>query len=334
MKLTVLLGGTSSERNVSLASGLRMGAALREAGHDVRLLDPATGEIDAATEATLAARGVGAEPPTQEALRALLAADGTPMLATHPLVRDADCVVLALHGGRGEDGTVQALLDLAGVPYTGSGAMATAVALDKDLTKRLLRHAGVPTAEWRMAPIDADAAIAALGLPLIVKPNREGSTVGLSVVKRREDLDAAIALAARYDREVMVEAFVAGRELTVPVLAGRALPVGEIIAAKEIYDYECKYTPGMAREEFPAALDAATTARVQRAAEDGYRALKLRGCARLDFRLAPDGTLACLEANTLPGMTALSLVPQSAAAAGIGFADFCRSLVDDALASR
>jgi D-alanine-D-alanine ligase len=333
MRLTVLLGGTSSERNVSYASGLRMAGGLREAGHEVRLLDPATGEVTPDVEAALRSRAVGTEPPSLDELAALRAADRTPTLPTHPLVTDADCVVLALHGGRGEDGTVQALLDVAGVPYTGSGAMATAIAMDKDLTKRLLVVADVPTAPWRMAPVSADEAIAALGLPLIVKPNREGSTVGLSIVKRAEDFDAAVALASRYDREVMVEQFVAGRELTVPVLAGRALPVGEIIAAKEIYDYECKYTPGMAREEFPAALDDATTDRVQRAAERAYVALKLRGCARLDFRLGLDGRLACLEANTLPGMTALSLVPQSAAAAGIGFADFCRTLVEDALAA-
>jgi D-alanine-D-alanine ligase len=267
-------------------------------------------------------------------LDALRRVDLTPSLPTHPLILDADCVVLALHGGRGEDGTIQALLDVAGVPYTGSGAMATAIAMDKDLTKRLLVVAGVPTAPWVMAPVGVDEAIAQLGLPLIVKPNREGSTVGLSIVKRAEEFEAAVALAGRYDAEVMVEQFVAGRELTVPVLAGRALPVGEIIAAKEIYDYECKYTPGMAREEFPAAIPAETTERVQRAAETAYAALKLRGCARLDFRLGPDGRLACLEANTLPGMTALSLVPQSAASAGVSFVALCQALVDDALSRR
>jgi D-alanine-D-alanine ligase len=239
--------------------------------------------------------------------------------------------VLALHGGQGEDGTVQALLDVAGVRYTGSGAMATAIAMDKDMTKRILVHAGVPTAAWRMTPIDADAAIAALGLPLIVKPNREGSTVGLTIVKAREQFAAAVAEAHRFDAEVMCERFVPGRELTVPVLAGEALPVGEIIAVKEIYDYECKYTPGMAREVFPAELSPAMTAQVQAHAVTAYTALKLRGCARIDFRLTTEGELACLEANTLPGMTALSLVPQSAAAAGVSFVEFCDRLVRDAM---
>jgi D-alanine-D-alanine ligase len=331
MLLTVLLGGTSSERNVSMASGLRMAAALRDAGHTVRLLDPATGVIESAIEAAWRERAVGVAPPSVGELAALKLHDQTPSLPTHPLVKDAECVVLALHGGQGEDGTVQALLDVAGVRYTGSGAMATAIAMDKDMTKRILVHASVPTAAWRMTPVDADVAIGALGLPLIVKPNREGSTVGLTIVKQREQFAGAVAEALRFDREVMCESFVPGRELTVPVLAGAALPVGEIIPVKEIYDYECKYTPGMAREEFPARLSAEQTATVQRYAEKAYVALKLKGCARIDFRMNPEGQFYCLEANTLPGMTALSLVPQSAAAAGVSFVDFCDRLVSDAL---
>ena len=332
MLLTVLLGGTSSERNVSLASGLRMAAALRQAGHTVRLLDPATGPVAPDIEALLRERSVGAAPPSVGELAALKLNDQTPTLPTHPLVKDADCIVLALHGGQGEDGTVQALLDVAGVKYTGSGAMATAIAMDKDMTKRVLVHAGVPTAAWRMTPVDTDTAVAALGLPLIVKPNREGSTVGLTIVKQREQFDGAVAEAHRFDREVMCETFVPGRELTVPVLAGEALPVGEIIPVKEIYDYECKYTPGMAKEVFPADLSAEMTSAVQRLAERAYVALKLRGCARIDFRLTPEGEFFCLEANTLPGMTALSLVPQSAAAAGVSFVEFCDRLVQAAVA--
>jgi D-alanine-D-alanine ligase len=245
------------------------------------------------------------------------------LLGATEALRAADLVFLALHGGQGEDGTIQAFLDLLGVTYTGSGHLASGIAMDKDLTKRILRDAGVPTADWLMAPAEADVVEARLGWPVIVKPSKQGSTVGLSLVKRREDFEAAVAEAFRHDDEVMIEAFVPGRELTVGILGDVALPVGEIIPEHEIYDYECKYTPGMATEVFPADLTATATAEVQRQAQQAFRALKLRGYARIDFRYAPSGDFFCLEANTLPGMTALSLVPQAAAAAGISFEDLC-----------
>jgi D-alanine-D-alanine ligase len=169
---------------------------------------------------------------------------------------------------------------------------------------------------------------ARLGLPLIVKPSKQGSTVGLSLVKEPGGLAAAVADAGRYDDEVMIERFVPGRELTVGVLGGVPLPVGEIFPAHEIYDYECKYTAGMAREEFPAALSADDTRRVQEQAVQAFHALKLRGCARVDFRLTSEGEFFCLEANTLPGMTELSLIPQGAAVAGMSFAELCERIVE------
>jgi D-alanine-D-alanine ligase len=199
--------------------------------------------------------------------------------------------------------------------------------MDKDLSKVLFRAAGVETAEWMMAPVDEHAAIDRLKLPVVVKPSKQGSTVGLTIVKERSQLGPAITLAARYDDEVMLERFVPGRELTVGVLGDTALPVGEIFPTHELYDYECKYTTGMAREEFPARLDAAQTAEIQRQAVSAFRALKLHGYARIDFRMEPSGMFYCLEANTLPGMTALSLVPQAAAAAGISFVDLCERIV-------
>ena len=333
MNLTVLLGGTSAERDVSIASGLRIATALRERGHRVTAVDPASGEVD--LEALR--RGVGVEPPTPEELERLRAGGFAATLLALHAVRAADVVVLGLHGGSGEDGTIQAMLDLAGVRYTGSGHLASALAMDKDLSKHLFRAAGVPTADWvmltgtgRRTP-EVERAIAALGLPVVVKPSKQGSTVGLSVVKRAEDLDAAVAEAFRYDDEVMVERFVPGRELTVGILGGEALPVGEIIPQKEIYDYECKYTPGMAVEEFPARLEPAVAAALQEQARRAFRALKLRGCARIDFRLTPAGESYCLEANTLPGMTETSLIPQAAAAAGLSFGELCERLVQLAL---
>jgi D-alanine-D-alanine ligase len=164
-----------------------------------------------------------------------------------------------------------------------------------------------------------------------VKPSKQGSTVGLSIVKKAGELGPAIAEAFRFDDEVLVEEFIAGRELTVCILGGEALPVGEIIPKHEIYDYECKYTPGMAVEEFPAKLTKAESDRVQELARRAFAALKLRGCARIDFRMSADGEFYCLEANTLPGMTGTSLAPQAAAAAGVTFPELCERIVRLAL---
>jgi D-alanine-D-alanine ligase len=332
------MGGTSSERDVSLASGLRIAEALRTKGHAVKTVDTAKGPVTEAEERQMLAGGVvKTTPPTPEELARMKAESVTDTAARLPKRGDCDVAFLALHGGSGEDGTIQALLDLAGVPYTGSGHLASALAMDKDLSKHLLRAHGVRTADWLMAT-DPDAPPStgdverALGWPVIVKPSKQGSTVGLSIVKQPGELRAAIAEAFKHDDEVMIERFIAGRELSASVIGGEALPVGEIIPKHEIYDYECKYTPGMAREEFPAKLSPEATARVQQQALDGFRALKLRGYARIDFRLTEEGEFYCLEANTLPGMTELSLIPQGAAAMGISFPDLCERIVKLALA--
>ena len=334
------MGGTSAERDVSLASGVRVAEALRSCGHEVLSVDTAHGILSAPDEqAMLSGKVVKTIPPDVQALVRLNAQ----LPSTLRSLPQTDVVFLALHGGQGEDGTLQALLDLTGVPYTGSGHLASALAMDKDLSKHLFRAAGVPTADWRMAPTAAtgkreagDGGFASevereLGLPVIVKPSKQGSTVGLSIVRDIGQLWGAIDEAAKYDDEVMVEQFIPGRELTVGILGDEALPVGEIIPEHEIYDYECKYTAGMAREIFPADLTAEETRTVQELARRAFRALKLRGYARIDFRMAPDGVFYCLEANTLPGMTALSLIPQAAAAAGISFPDLCDRIVRLAL---
>ena len=309
LNILLLKGGDSSEREVSLSSGARVAAALRDRGHIVHEADP-----------------------SGDAFAVLAAAQAV------------DVVWMALHGGAGEDGTIQAMFDLAGVTYTGSGHLASALAMDKDLAKIVFRAAGVPTADWWMAraagPLDWQApdyaarAVAALGLPLVVKPSKQGSTVGLSIVKATEALDAAVREAFKYDDEVMLEAFVPGRELTVGILGDWVMPVGEIIPKREIYDYECKYTAGMAEELFPAPLPPTIRDEAQRLARVAYAALKLSGCARIDFRLHPDGGLYCLEANTLPGMTGTSLVPQAAQADGISFPELCERIALDALGSR
>ncbi len=324
------MGGASAERDVSLASGLRITEALTARGHAVTALDPAVGLLDDAALDDLRRRKVGTEPPSLEALAGLsggLRSD----LASMPEVREADVVFLALHGGEGEDGTVQALLDMAGVRYTGSGHLASALAMDKDLSKTLFRSAGVGTADWMMAPRSANEVAQTLGWPVVVKPSKQGSTVGLTVVREPDALSDAIAEAFRYDDEVMIERFIPGRELTVGVLGDVALPVGEIKPVKEIYDYECKYTAGMATEEFPANLSPDVTKQLQVQAQQAFAALKLRGYARIDFRLNDAGECYCLEANTLPGMTELSLIPQGAAAAGMSFGELCERIVQLAL---
>jgi D-alanine-D-alanine ligase len=322
MKVAVLFGGTSAERDVSLASGAQVVRALREAGHDVVAVDTAMGVLSPEQEASVLEAKIGALPPDTAALDLLATGDLTRLLST-PELAGVDVYFLALHGGAGEGGPLQALLDIAGVVYTGSGHTASAMAMDKDVTKRLLRDAGVPTPDWLMAPADTAAVEAQLGYPLVVKPSKQGSTVGLTVVKRRDQLEPAIELASRYDDEVMLERFVPGRELTVPILDNTALPVGEIIPEHEIFDYECKYQPGMSQEIFPADVPDAVAANVQQLALRAHRALKLGGYSRVDFRLGEEGAAWCLELNTLPGLTAQSLVPQSARAAGIAFPEFC-----------
>ncbi|MEQ1692634.1 MAG: D-alanine--D-alanine ligase [Gemmatimonas sp.] len=337
MNITVLLGGVSAERDVSLSSGLRIAVGLRERGHAVTCLDPAEGVLSRETEARLLASGVGSAPPSLEALAGLGSASLSPTLAMRPEVTGADCVFIALHGGQGEDGTVQALLDMAGVRYTGSGHLASALAMDKHLTKVLLRAAGVATANWLMAPpagtgtVDPDEVGRHLDWPVVVKPSKQGSTVGLSIVRAPNELQPAITEAFRYDDEVMIERFVPGRELTVGILGDQVFPTIEIKPMKELYDYECKYTPGMA-EEFVAELSPETQSKLADQARRSFSALKLRGYARIDFRLDPSGQPWCLEANTLPGMTPTSLIPQAAAAAGVLFPELCERIVLLALA--
>lgn len=331
LKITVLMGGASAERDVSLASGIRIALALSARGHTVTALDPAKGVLSQADLDELKRRNVGTEPPSLRELAGLGGGRLRDDLISMPELRQADVVFLALHGGQGEDGTVQALLDMAGVRYTGSGHLASALAMDKDLSKTLFRAAGVQTADWLMAPQPGALVEQSLGLPVVVKPSKQGSTVGLSVVHDLVDLDAAVAEAFKYDDEVMIERFIAGRELTVGVIGDDALPVGEIKPVKELYDYECKYTAGMAVEEFPANLSPNVTNKLQEQSLRAFRALKLRGYARVDFRLDARGECYCLEVNTLPGMAPTSLIPQAAAAAGIDFEEFCERIVQLAI---
>lgn len=325
MKIAVLFGGTSAERDVSIASGSQVVKALRSAGHDVVAVDTASGVLGKADEQKLLTSGVAPAPPEETTLDVLRSGNASAFLQA-PELDHIDVIFLALHGGSGEDGTLQSLLQLTGIPYTGSGPLASAIAMDKDVAKRLFVHAGVPTPDWVMAPYDAREAAERFGFPFIVKANKQGSTVGLSVVRALAEYDPAIEEALRHDDEVMIEKFVPGRELTVPILGEDALPVGEIIVEREIFDYETKYQPGMAQEIFPADLPGEVVVRAQAYALKAHRALKLSGYSRVDFRMDADGELWCLEANTLPGMTSASLFPKGAGAAGMGFPEVCERI--------
>lgn len=329
MRLIVLFGGNSMERDVSVASAAQVVSALRERGHDVHAIDAQRGRLGPADERALLSGRVAPLPPDRGSVdRPLVPVESWDAAGV-------DLVFLALHGGHGEDGTIQSVLDLAGVPYTGSGRLGSAVAWDKDVAKHLLRAAGVPTPDWLMAPVDAGRVAAELGFPVIVKPSGQGSTVGLTLVESPNGLQPAIDLAFEFDSSVMIERYVGGRELTVGILDGEALAVGEIIPKTgAIFDYEAKYQPGGADEIFPADIDPALAKRVQELGLLAHRALKLDDYSRIDFRMDAGGGVWCLEANTLPGLSAGSLLPKSAAAVGIDFPELCERICAAALRRR
>lgn len=326
MKIAVLMGGVTAERDVSLASGLAVLEALREKGHEASAIDTARGFVPREREAELLPEGVKAAPPHD--MEGALKATEIPLI---PQVRDADVAFLALHGGVGEGGGLQALLELHGIRYTGSGPLGSGIAMDKDISKRLLRDAEIPTLPWRVARApdfgyDSNSIEEQVGFPLIAKPSRQGSSVGIVVVETREDLDDAIRAAAEFDSEVMIEHFAKGRELTIGILGDTPLPPVEIRPKKGIYDYEAKYTAGMTEYICPAPVESEIIAEAQMYALRAFRVLKLHNYARIDFILSQE-KLYCLEANTLPGMTATSLLPKGAAEYGISFPDLCDKIV-------
>jgi D-alanine-D-alanine ligase len=325
MKIAVLFGGTSSERDVSIASGIQVAKALRDAGHEVIAVDTSRGILEAEEQERLLRTGVAPAPPKEEDLAVIRS--GAALLTKSASFKDVDVSFLALHGGTGEDGTIQAFLDLAGVAYTGTGHQGSAVAMDKDLSKQLFCFAGIPTPKWIMTPADPEEVKRHPGYPVVVKPNKQGSTIGLTIVEQPEELNAAIDSAFRCDDEIIIEEFIAGREFTVGVLNDKALAVGEIIPGhSHLFDYESKYQEGGAQELFPADLSEEQTLLLQELALKAHRTLKLGDYSRVDFRMDHQGNFWCLEVNTLPGMTAMSLLPKSAAAVGISFPELCEQL--------
>jgi len=296
LNITVMLGGPSAERAVSLRSGAAALKALRSLGHTVHELDP---RDDSWT-----------------------------------LPAGSDVVFLALHGTYGEDGTVQRRLETLGVPYTGCDSEASRIAFDKVLTKKLCLSAGVPTARFEVFSSPEAEWPAGWRPPVVLKPVRQGSSVGLQFVERLQDWSAALAEAFRYDSEVLMEERILGRETTAGILGGEALPVVEVRPKQGGYDYKNKYTSGRTEYLCPAPLDAATTRRIQQAALGAFHAVGGRDYGRVDVMVRPEGEPVVLEVNTLPGMTETSLLPKAAAAAGINFAELCQRMIDLAMRRR
>ena len=340
MKLCILLGGPSAEREVSLMSGYGMAKALVHHGHDITLLDPATGRAMRLED--FQADPPKAEPPSAKELGEFCIGSKMIESLTSKAILDADVVVLGLHGVPGEDGLVQSVLELLGKPYTGSDARASAICIDKNFTKIILKDSGIAVPRGMTIAKNAhpqerhaawELAEAELGIPLIVKPNDQGSTVGLSILRdnSEDEFNRALDLSHDYSGKALIEEFVEGRELTVGILGHEALPVLEITTNGGFYDYHHKYTPGMTIHICPADLPTELTSAIQ---ADALRAFEITGCrgyGRVDFRLRPDGTYSCLEINTLPGMTSTSLIPDAATAAGISFEELCERIVQAAL---
>ena len=293
-KVAVLYGGRSAEREVSLKSGAMVLAALRKRGVDAHGFDP-----------------------RERDLAALIA-------------EKFDRVFIALHGRYGEDGTIQGALELLGIPYTGSGVLASALAMDKWRSKLVWQSAGIPTPRYELLTPASDLAAAAarLGLPLMVKPANEGSSIGMSKVRRGAELEEAFALAANYDRVVIAEQFIDGIELTAGVLGGEALPLIKLETPREFYDYEAKYVADDTRYIIPCGLAADAEAALQRQVLAAFAALDCRGWGRVDLLLDAAGRPWFIEVNTSPGMTDHSLVPMAARHAGLAFEDLVLRILE------
>lgn len=347
MKIVVLAGGLSPERNVSRSSGTKIAQALRGLGHQTALVDMFFGLEDypgLTGEALYSApiperwQQVDRTAPDLSAVRAGRRWDGKGDFGPGvlELCQGADIVFLALHGQCGEDGRVQAAFDLLDIPYTGSGYLGSAIAMDKDMTKRLVAEQ-VNTPAWSFAEYtrqDVDRLTSKTPVPCVVKPVDSGSSIGVSIARDKQELHEALVDGLRFGGRCVLERYVSGREIQVGVLDGKALPAIEIIPKKGFYDYENKYQPGAAEEVCPAPITQAQAAEAARRAEAVYRALGLTVYSRADFILDGEGTFWFLEINTLPGMTPTSLMPQEAAAAGIDYPALCQHIIDSSLRQR
>lgn len=345
MKIVVLAGGLSPERNVSLSSGAMVCEALRSKGHKVALVDlffglEGTDRTVDPFEAPIpqAFKKVSPEAPDLDQVRASRK-DTSPSAIGQgvlELCAQADVVYLALHGACGEDGRIQATLDLLGVPYTGSGCLGSAIAMDKDMTKRLVAHK-VRTPSWSTVTVTEENLEQLMNdtqLPAVVKPIASGSSIGVTIAHTKDDLRRGLEESIRLGGRTVLEQYVKGREIQVAVLNGKALPSIEIIPQADFYDYANKYQPGAAREVCPAEIPPEWEKKVGDAAVAVFEELGLAVYSRADFIVTEEGEAYFLEINTLPGMTPTSLVPQEAAAVGMDYATLCETIVESSLKAR
>lgn len=341
IRVAVLMGGISSERDISLSTGRQILDSLDPGKYDAFGVDAAL--LSGSSRTVL--KGADSEIATVAEARNDLAESNrlvsVDSIASSDSGMRPDVVVIALHGKYGEDGTVQGMLDLLGIPYTGSGVLASALAMDKSMTKKVLAADGIPVppsvdftvvkGEWDAAGV-ADA-VERVGYPVMVKPSRQGSTIGMTKVNAPGELNNAIRQASAYDEQIIVERFIAGIELTVGVLGNDdpiALPVIEIVPKSEFYDYESKYAPGGSEHMIPARISDADNTLARDIALRAFRSLGCRGMARVDLMLGAEG-MCVLEVNTIPGMTPTSLLPEAAKAVGIPFNRLLDMLIEFAL---
>ncbi|NLA86993.1 MAG: D-alanine--D-alanine ligase [Clostridiales bacterium] len=336
MNVIVLCGGLSAERDVSVTSGTMVAAALRRRGHKAVLMDLFFGYphfyqkphdiFDAIHDDGIAA--VSDSAPDLAAIKASRKQDNDSRIGDNVLeiCRAADIVFLALHGEDGEDGKIQATFDLAGIKYTGTGHLGSAIAMNKPVAKQIFMQNGIRTPKG-ISVNKRDTEYKNPGFPCVVKPGSRGSSVGVSVVDTPEEYTTALELAFRYDDDVIAEQYIKGRECDVGILAGKALPVIEICPKSGFYDYKNKYQKGLTDEFCPADLSAQITEKLQQTAERVYKVLMFDVYGRMDFIVDKDGEVWCLEGNTLPGLTPVSLFPQEAAAAGLAYEDMVDEII-------
>lgn len=336
MKIVVLAGGTSTERDVSIVSGTGICNGLRAKGHQAILVDVFCGveTVDWADpfpreyDVEAASAYIKSFNPHIEQLKKMRKDFFGPNVLE--LCKKADFVFLGLHGANGEDGRIQAAFDLMGIKYTGTGYLSSAMAMDKGVTKWMFQMKGVPVpggVTMKRHTRKEDLAELGLAFPVVVKTCCGGSSIGVYIVKDQEEYMKALDAAFVYEEEVVVEEFIQGTEYTVAVVDGKAYPVVQIVPCQGFYDYENKYKPGAVKENCPAPISSELTRHLQDYAVQGYRALGLESYARLDFIVTDDEKIYCLEANTLPGMTPTSLIPQEAAVLGMDYPTLCEELI-------